>query len=315
MKISKEVKAGLIAILAIVGFVILFQFMKGKSLFSTDDNYYVKYDNVEGLAKSSPVSINGLKVGQVTEIKPMTQSNGHIYFVVKISVNNDFVFSKNSNVEIFEPGLMSGKEIRVNLAYNQPYAKNGDTLRGAFKQSMMNSLSSQVGPVKDKLTSVLSRLDSAVASTNKIMDDENRREIKLLLRNLNGTVESFKITSQQTNKLLADSEGRLNNVLDNANKTMITANSTVDKYGKVAESINTKQLNDAVAKLSETSDQLNKVIAGIESGKGSLGKLTKDEDLYNNLNKSAASLNALMEDLKANPKRYINISVFGKSAK
>ena len=97
---------------------------------------------------------------------------------------------------------------------------------------MMNSLSSQVGPVKDKLTSVLSRLDSAVASTNKIMDDENRREIKLLLRNLNGTVESFRITSQQTNKLLAGSEGRLNNVLDNANKTMITANSTVDKYGK-----------------------------------------------------------------------------------
>lgn len=97
--------------------------MKGKSLFSTDDNYYVKYDNVEGLAKSSPVSINGLKVGQVIEIKPMTQSNGHIYFVVKISVNNDFVFSKNSSVEIFEPGLMSGKEIRVNLAYNQPYAK------------------------------------------------------------------------------------------------------------------------------------------------------------------------------------------------
>lgn len=103
MKISKEVKAGLIAILAIVGFVILFQFMKGKSLFSTDDSYYVKYDNVEGLAKSSPVSINGLKVGQVTEIKPMTQNNGHIYFVVKISVNNDFVF-KNSSVEILNPG-------------------------------------------------------------------------------------------------------------------------------------------------------------------------------------------------------------------
>ena len=123
------------------------------------------------------------------------------------------LFFKNSSVEIFEPGLMSGKEIRVNLAYNQPYAKNGDTLKGAFKQSMMNSLSSQVGPVKDKLTSVLSRLDSAVASTNKIMDDENRREIKLLLRNLNGTVESFRITSQQTNKLLAGSEGRLNNVL------------------------------------------------------------------------------------------------------
>lgn len=315
MKISKEVKAGLIAIVSILGFVALFQFMKGRSLFSTDDVYYVKYDNVAGLAKSSPVSINGLKVGQVADIKPMTTKDGHVYFIVKITVKDDFNFSKSSTVEIFEPGLMSGKEVRVNLAYTQPYAKDGDTLKGSFELSMMNNLVGQVGPVKDKLTLVLSRLDSVAQSTNKIMDDENRREIKALLKNLNSTVDAFKTTAQTTNHLVASNEGKLNSVLDNANKTMITANSAVDKYGKVAESLDTKKLNEAITKLGQTSDELNKIIAGIDSGKGSLGKLTKDDELYNNLNKSAASLNALMEDLKANPKRYVNFSVFGKSSK
>lgn len=148
MKFSKELKAGVIALLAIVGFVVLFQFMKGRSLFTTDNIFYAKYDNVEGLAQSSPVSINGLKVGQVVKIIPQTSKTGQITFVVKITVDNSFEFSKNSTLEIFEPGLMSGKEMRVNLVYGGATAKDGDTLQGAFKLGMMGSLSSQVGPIK-----------------------------------------------------------------------------------------------------------------------------------------------------------------------
>ena len=94
MKFSKELKAGVIALLAIVGFVVLFQFMKGKSLFTTDNIFYAKYDNVEGLAQSSAVSINGLKVGQVDKIIPQTAKDGKISFVVKITVDNKFEFSK-----------------------------------------------------------------------------------------------------------------------------------------------------------------------------------------------------------------------------
>ena len=144
MKFSKELKAGLIAILAIVGFVILFQFMKGKNLFSTDDMYYVKYENVAGLAKSNPVSINGLKVGQVDDITPITLPNGKIYFVVKISMDDGFKFSKKSQVEIFEPGLMSGTELRINLAYGQPVAKDGDTLSGNNNYRELNTLKEQL---------------------------------------------------------------------------------------------------------------------------------------------------------------------------
>ncbi len=315
MKFTKEIKAGLIALLAIVGFVILFQFMKGKSLFTTDNEFYAKFDNVEGLAASNPVSINGLKVGQIDAITPITAKDGKIHFVVKVTIDDEFEFSQKSTLEVFEPGLMSGKEMRINLAYGQPYAKDGDTLSGAFQLSMMNSISSQVGPVKDQLSNVLIKLDSTLGATNKIVDEQNRREIKALLSNLNQTVISFKNTSDQTNHLISSNEKRLENVLDNANQTMISANSAVSKYGKVAEDLNVKQMNNAIEEFSKTANQLNSVVSDIQKGEGSLGKLIKDEELYNNLTKTTSSLNQLLEDMKANPKRYVNISVFGKNNK
>ena len=315
MKFTKEIKAGLIALLAIVGFVILFQFMKGKSLFTTDNIFYAKFDNVEGLAASNPVSINGLKVGQVDQIIPVTDNDGKIHFVVKVTIDDGFEFSKKSTIEIFEPGLMSGKEMRINLAYGQPMAKDGDTLSGSFKLSMMNNISSQVGPVKDQLQVVLKRVDSLTNNANQILNDGNKAEIKALLINLNRTVASFEGTSRQTNALLANNDPRVQKVLDNANLATLSAKTTIDKYGRVADEVDVQKLNKTIEKLSVTADKLNGVVSGIQNGEGSLGKLTKDEQLYNNLNTSAENLNKLIEDLKANPKRYLNFSVFGKNTK
>lgn len=313
VRFTREIKAGLIALLAIGGFFFLFQFMKGKSFFTTDNIYYAKFDNVEGLEQSNPISINGLKVGQVEKIIPQTGKDGKLYFVVKLLVDKEYSFSKNSKAEIFEPGIMSGKEMRVNLVYdNAAIAQDGDTLKGAYQSSLMNSLSSQVGPVKDQLQSVLAKVDSAVASTNKILDEQNRREVKALLLTLNQTVASFKSTSDNTNKLISNNQKGIEEVVSNANETMKSAKIAVDKYGNVAENIDTKKLNQTVEKLSEVSNKLSSVIAGIEKGQGSLGKLAKDETLYNNLSETSSNLNLLIKDLKENPKRYINISVFGK---
>lgn len=315
MKFSKELKAGVIALLAIVGFVVLFQFMKGKSLFTTDNIFYAKYDNVEGLAQSAAVSINGLKVGQVDKIIPITSKDGKINFVVKVTVDNKFEFSKNSSLEIFEPGLMSGKEMRVNLMYGGPTAKDGDTLKGAFKLGTLGSLSSQVGPVKDQLQVVLHRVDSLMANANQVFDAQNRAEIKALLANLNKTVGALQATAGSVNTLVGHNDPKLQKVLDDASLTMQSGKVTLDKYGNLAQSIDTKQLNATIANLDATVGKLNQVIGGIDKGEGSLGKLMKDDQLYNNLNSASSNLNTLIEDMKANPKRYINFSVFGKNNK
>lgn len=314
MKFTKEIKAGLIALLAIIGFVFLFQFMKGKSLFTTDNIFFAKFDNVEGLAASNPVSINGLKVGQVDKIIPITEKNGKIHFVVKVMIDDNYEFSKKSTLEIFEPGLMSGKEMRINLAYGQPMAKDGDTLAGAFQLSMMNNISSQVGPVKDQLQVVLKRVDSLMINAKSITDAENQAAIRSLLLNLNRTVTSLEGTSRSANSLMANNDPRVQKMLDNANLATISAKTAIDKYGKVADEVDVKKLNNTIDKLSLTADKLNSVISGIQNGEGSLGKITKDEELYRNLNESSQNLNKLILDLKENPKRYLNFSVFGKNS-
>lgn len=313
MKFSKEIKAGLIAIVSILSFVYLVQFMKGKSLFTTDDTYYAKYDNVEGLQKSSTVSINGLKVGQVDDIVPITDKKGRIYFVVKLLVDHDYEFSRKSTVEIFAPGIMADNAVRINLAYGGPLAKDGDTLSGSLKLSMFDNLSTQVGPVKDQLQLVLNKVDSLTSNANKVLDDRNRAELRSLLINLNRTVSAFQGTSQQTNTLLTNNDPRLQRVLENANLATISARTAVDKYGTVAERINVDKLNETIDKLDQTANKLNSVVGDIQTGKGSLGKLTQDEELYNNLNESSKNLNDLILDLKDNPKRYLNFSVFGKN--
>lgn len=131
---------------------------------------------------------------------------------------------------------------------------------------------------------------------------------------LNRTVASFEGTARQTNTLLMNNDPRLQRVLDNANLATMSVKNTVDKYGQVAEDVDVEKLNNTIDRLSIAADKLNGVISGIQNGEGSLGKLAKDEELYRNLNQSSANLNSLIIDLKANPKRYLNFSVFGKNS-
>lgn len=315
MKVSKEVKAGLIALLAIVGFVVLFQFMKGKSVFSSENTFYAKYQNVDGLQASNPVFINGLKVGQVDEIKPITGKDGAISFVVKASVDKQFSFSKKSTMEIYEQGLMSGTAMRINLIYDKDIAKNGDTLSANYEVPMMKALASEVAPMKGQLQGVLKNADSLLGNMNKIADARNRAEIRELLISLNRTMKSLEQTSQGANALFKDNHQRVQQILSNANLATTSAKEAMDKYGRVAEQIDMNQLNSAIEKLSATSESLNSLMKSIQNGNGSLGKFTKDEALYENLSSTIRHLDSLLIDVKANPKRYINISIFGKSSK
>lgn len=312
MKNSKEIKAGVIALVSIVGFVLMYQFTKGRSLFTSENIYHVKYTDVQGLVPSTRVSINGIKVGQVTEVKPVSNPKEGFYSIVTISVDDQFKFSENSTAEIYKPDIMGNHQIRINISYDGKMLKDGDFMKGATETSLINNLSSQVEPVKNQLESVLKRVDSLSNNANRLLDDKNRAEVKMLLANLNKVANSFDGLAQNTSSIIKSNDAKISSVLSNADKTMVSVNNAFDKYGQVASDLDVQKLNETIASLDYTVKNLNTVIGAINSGEGSLGKLINDEKLYQNLEQTTSNLNVLVDDIKKNPKKYINISVFGK---
>ena len=169
MRVSKEVKTGVVVILTLVGFYSLYNFLKGKNLFSAGNTYYIKYDDVSGLAPSKPVSVNGLRVRRVDEIQ-IKDEKSPIYFIVKISLDRDIDFSKNTIAEIYEPGLMSGPEIRLLLDYEGPRAKNEDTLRALVRPSLTTMFSKEF----EYEILMLSMAKNAVTVTTAILLSSSR---------------------------------------------------------------------------------------------------------------------------------------------
>jgi phospholipid/cholesterol/gamma-HCH transport system substrate-binding protein len=315
VKYSKEIKTGLIVLFAIVGLLVMFNVVKNKKFFSNDNYFYVTYQDVSGLTNSNLVFIKGLKVGKVEEIKPILNKDGKVSFVVKIMVDEKYQFSKNSLAEVFESGFIGDKMMRIQMANDQQMAKTGDTLKGSVQVAMMDKLSTQIKPMAGDAQKVLNNLDLTLTNANKVIDAEAQADIHHLLKNLNEVAVSLKKTSETTNQLVKNNEKQLAQLLQESQNTIKAAKIAIEDYGKLAKGIKTEEINNAVSKLSTSADNLNKVLGQINEGQGTMGKLIKDETLYQNLTKSTQSLNDLLTDLKQNPKRYVHFSVFGNKEK
>ncbi len=314
MRISKEVKTGAVVIVTLLAFYALYNFLKGKNLFAAGNTFYVQYEDVSGLAPSKPVSVNGLRIGRVDEIKIM-DAQSPIYFVVKLSLERKIDFSKNSVAEIYEPGLMSGAEVRLLLNYEGEKAKNGDTLRGLVRPSLTSNLSKEFEPTKRKLDSLLVSVNSTMTSVDKLLDEENRNNLKNILKSLdntlvsfNGTAQSLTKTSDNANALIGENKQQLKNTLASAEQTM-------DKFGTMADKINNLELEKIIKNFEEASISLNTTLDKINNGQGTLGAMMNDRELYDNLTTTSKNLDAFLVDLKENPNRYVQFSIFGKKQK
>lgn len=318
MKISKEAKIGVAVLVTLVSFFILFNFLKGKNLFTSGRVFKVKYENVSGLAPSKPVTINGLRVGRVEDIV-IIDDQQPIFFEVLISVEKDVQFSKNTVAEIYEPGIMSGPEVRLILDYGKDIAKDGDFLPGRVSGGLFAGITEQLGPTQTKIDSVLITLNKTLSGVETMLDEENKQNLKILLKNMNNTVSSFDATaksiertSNSANGLITANGKTITQTLNNANTTLTSTKATIEKFGKTADKINAMDLETTIKNFENASKNLNVLLDDINKGKGSLGKLAKEDNIANELQATIKSMNALVEDLKKNPSRYVNISVFGK---
>jgi phospholipid/cholesterol/gamma-HCH transport system substrate-binding protein len=307
LKISREVKTAILAILGIVLFIFGFSYLKGNNLLDDSIIVYAKYDNVEGLKPSTPVTVNGFSIGKVLDIYFQDEKSGTL--IVEMSLNTSFKFSENSTVELFQNGFIGGKAIQIIPAYdNAPDAKNGDYLKSTSKAGMLDSVGEQLNPLQQKIEKVMSETDTLLIGFNNAFDAKAQADLKNSIASLNTTVASFNATAKALNSLISDNKSKLDNTISNFETTSGNLSTMSAKMAQV-------DIAKTVTDLQATIKKFDNVMASIENGEGSIGKLLKDEKLYQNLSGASKQMEELLEDMKLNPKRYVHFSLFGKKAK
>lgn len=305
MKLTREIKTAILVIISIMLFIWGYSFLKGKDLFSSYTTFYVVYDNVEGLSASAPVTLNGLNIGKVNSI----QINNQGSLVVEVQVRTDFPISATSYLQIYEPGFIGGKQIAiVPDLNNNTLATSGDTLQSKVRSGMLAKVGNQLGPLQTKVESTIVSADSLLTNFNTLLDAENKENLSLAIAELTQTMKTLNSASKTLDKMLATNQQNIDQMMSNLNQT--SAN-----FADISNSLTEADLGNVVKNLESTLANVNTMMADMESGKGTLGKLMKDEAMYNNLSDASKELELLLQDVRLNPTRYVNISVFGKKNK
>jgi phospholipid/cholesterol/gamma-HCH transport system substrate-binding protein len=291
--------------MGIVCVIFGYSFLKSTSLFDDDMTLYAVYKDVGGLQSGTVVSINGKNVGAVNSVK-WKDASGNL--LVTFTVNRELSFSKNSTVELYDAGLIGGKGLRVNPVFDGPPVENRDTLVTSVKASLSEVADQKLSPILEKFESALTDADSVMLNVNEVLDVKTKRDLREAISGLNELVGSLNGSATKLNRILGANEKTLENSLTNFET--ITGN-----FAQLSDSLNNAGLGRTLSNLESTVANLDKLMARIESGDGTLGKLVNDEKLYNNLNNASRELDLLLQDFRLNPKRYVNVSVFGKKQK
>ena len=306
MKLTREIKTAILVIASILLFIWGYSFLKGKDLFTDYKTFYVEYDNVEDLAQSAPVTLNGLGIGKVNKIT-INETTGKL--LVELQLKTDFPISKTSKAALYSPSLIGGKQIKIipNMA-DKDLAVDGQTLDAAIELGLTESLGGKIEPIQQKLDLMLANINMLVSGLNNVLDKKGQEDLKKSLSELSQTMEQFHRASGSLNSILDTNKGQINGVVTNFNKMS-------SNFNKISDSLNKADLGKTVRNLNQTLAKVDGIMNNLNSGKGTAGKLLNDDALYNNLSKTSKELELLLQDLRLNPTRYVNVSVFGKKNK
>jgi len=306
LKLTREIKTAILVIASILLFIWGYSFLKGRDLFSSYTTLYVQYDSVEGLTPSAPVTLNGLAIGKIEKIT-INPVDGKL--LVELQIKTEFPISKSSLATIYEPGFIGGKQIAIEPNFSdKTVVESGDRLRANVRLGLTESLSKKLVPLQDKIEKVLVNADNLISGINNVFDKKTQEDLKKSIAELSSTMEQFHKASAGVNSLLVDNKAQINGAVTNFNKT-------ATNFAKISDSINKADLGKTVKTLNATLAKVNGIMAGLEAGNGSMGKLLKDDAFYNNLSKTSKELELLLQDVRLYPTRYINVSLFGKKNK
>ncbi len=317
---TRELKVGLFGALALVFFVFGFNFLKGRKVFSRQNEYTAEYLSIDGLLEKNSVMLNGLSVGMVENMEFKADNSGKI--VVTFSIDNTLNIPNNTKALITSSDIMGNKVMELKLGDATTYLKDGDVLLGETQSNLTNVMREEIAPIKMKFEEIMGSVDSVLIIVRTIFNknnlsnlDKSFNTIPMTLNNLNGTSTDIqalvKMQTTHIDQILANIENVTKNLKDNnlkINTILTNAETATDKLSKLEIQNTINQANESIA-------QLKLVVEKVNQGQGTLGMLLTDKALYNNLEKTSKDLDALMIDLKENPKNYVHFSVFNRKEK
>ena len=305
--INKEFKVGALIFSALIVLYFGIDFLKGSDVFNPARTYFVHYKNVDGLTASNPVMLDGFQVGLVKKIRIVQGIESKV--LVQLEINKEIIISKLGKAMLSNNGFLGGKMIVLDPGKGEQIAE-GDTLIGSVVPGFTNMLEDKAQPMVNQVTHLVRTVDTLVASFHPTA------------AKLGETLEAVRKLSDASTVLVSDSRSEVHEIAQNLQKlsaSLLDAENQLQqllaKTDKIADSLNKADIAGAVHSLHKSAEQLNQTLGSINQGKGTLGKLIKSDSLYKNLNASSASLNSLLIDVKANPKRYVHFSLFGGKEK
>lgn len=306
---SKEFKTGIVAVIIIGVFIWGFNFLKGQNLFEGNARHFlIEYNNIQGLNKASIVTINGLQVGKVVDIRFNDDPEKKGKLVVEISLENDFEFSKNSVAKIYSASLLGGQSLAIIPSYEGDLAVSGDYLKGEVESDIFASVGEKLNPLQAKLENVIVSADSLFQGVNEVLNKQTRESLNRSVKGLEYTISDFRKTLKSVNILLDSSQTSIKGTLNNAEK--LTAN-----VASISDTLLNANLGQTIEKMELTLSNVNALMDSLKAGTGTIGKLMTDDQLYTNLTNASKEMEELLREMKLNPKRFVHFSLFGKKAK
>ena len=308
MKFTKEIKVGFLAVLGIMMSVFSYNYLKGINLFDKNRKFIVKYEKVDGLSVSNPVTMNGFKIGKVQKINFNSKNTREL--LVDIIIDNDVIFPKTSLAELYETGLIGGKAIAIIPDYknDSTIAIDGDYLKGVIKPGLTELVNQILPQVQLQIEAVMKNAEIVLQNINTLFDDETKKELKSSIEDFSNLTSSLSETSDEISKLIADNSENLTNSLSDFR-------SASNNIKSITDSLNSDDIKSITINLNSLINNLNSITTSLKNSEGAAGKLINDKSIYDNLENATNQLNRLIEDIKLNPSRYINFSVFGKKNK
>ena len=308
---NKELKIGLLAVVAIIFLVFGVNYLKGINILNDNRNFYAVYENIGGLQVGSPVMVNGYKVGLVSNVDLLIENNQQL--LVTISIEKEFSIPSNTVCKIVNQDLMGTKGISLVLGDATNFLSVGDTLNGGIEGTLQDEVNAQILPLKNKAEQLIGSMDSVMMIVTAVLNKDTRESLRNSLQSLDKTFSLMSETMIKVDSMVAVNDERITKVISNLASITSNLESSNGEIKNILTNFST--LSDSLAKadIATALKNVSDITAKINNGEGSIGLLLTDDKIYDNFEKSTRELAELLEDIKRHPSRYVNFSIIGGS--